>query len=708
MILPLHLKRSALSLLLLIPCYLFAANPNIKNYGFENGFTGWTGKIWTYYTSNGGVSTTPSAVALPYDPRIVIMSDQSAYDNCTGNQLKIIPSGYKYSARLGSYNPTTSPARGWDQSLEYTLKIDTTNELLVIKFAVVFELPPHNPDQQPRFVISLLDNSDNLITNLCSSFDENASTLDNTQKSTAPNGQPVVWRDWKTVSANLKAFENQSIKVKFTSYDCTPGGHFGYAYIVMDAQPLYITTKFCGGDSDATLTAPDGFSTYTWKYQGNIISTANQCKVPNAKEGDIYTCVFMTAGQCYDSLSTTIKRIEPIADFTFSTIDCSSTTNTVKFSSNSVADALHPSDTSASLAYQWDFGNGGTSMAADTAYTFSTSGWQKVNLKITSYPSTCTASKDTLVETFYPPFIGIKGDTTYCPGLTTTLKGYGADHYRWIQLDGTQTGTQDSVAVGSPGGQVGLIGYASKDICNTTKYINISEEPAWTLNISGNHYFCAGDSTTLVASGDGISYIWNPQKLQNTSATINKAGNYDVTATNKRGCNQTQSIYVRQIPLPATSFSIEPATINTKFNQVACSIAQEDSIVYAWNMGDGTTETGATFTHSYTGSSDTGKYDIVLNATNSYFGCTDSATQSVVIEPFVPNVFTPNGDSHNDYFMPKYEVEILVYTGTKDSNGWDGSFKGQQADPDTYFYILHYIDYQNQQKTVKGFVTLIR
>jgi gliding motility-associated-like protein len=104
----------------------------------------------------------------------------------------------------------------------------------------------------------------------------------------------------------------------------------------------------------------------------------------------------------------------------------------------------------------------------------------------------------------------------------------------------------------------------------------------------------------------------------------------------------------------------------------------------------------------------------MLTAINNVYGCRSRASQSIIMEPFIPNVFTPNGDSHNDYFMPNYDLEIfdrqgiLLYKGNKDSEGWNGTYKGMKVDPDTYFYILHYVDYQNLQRTAKGFVMLVR
>jgi gliding motility-associated-like protein len=724
----LSIKGKTLLLLLLLSANLLASDPNTNNIGFESGdWTGWTGKTWTYFTGTGAYQSSPIIVSLPEsNGRIVLLSDQTAYDVYTNNQLKIIPSGYTHCARLGCYKPISSN-RGWDQSLEYHMTVSSANELLVIKFAVVLEYGTsngiiHTALEQPRFLISLLDESGNAITNLCSTFDENTLTLDNTKTYTylATYGsqlyqQIIVWRDWKTVSANLKSYEGKTITLKFASYDCTLGGHFGYAYLVVDTQPAYITTKFCNNDNDAELTAPEGFQTYTWKCQNNTIGTGDTCKVANAQEGDVYKCIFTTAAGCQDSLTTTIKRIKPVADFQFSTIDCNSSTNTVQFTDKSQADALHPSETSASIsAYQWDFGDGNSSTEASPSHIFSTSGWQNVSLKITSYPSTCTASLDTTVETFYPPLIGIKGDSTYCPNLTTTLKGYGADHYRWILADGTLTDISDTIQIGAPGGIIGLRGYSKVEACKTTKQINVSEDPAWNLTVSGNPYFCCGGNTTLTASGDAVSYLWQPQNSSNTSVTIDQAGTYLLSATNQRGCIKIQNTDVEQIALPSVDFSVVPAIINNKYNTVTCTIPQESNISYSWDMGDGTTTTGTQVEHSYQPTGNNLHYAITLAAENAVYGCKNSATQIIITEPFVPNVFTPNNDGHNDRFMAGYDLKvfdrngILVYEGNKLGNGWDGKYNGQSLDSDTYFYILQYTDYQNNAKTLKGYVTLVR
>jgi gliding motility-associated-like protein len=67
---------------------------------------------------------------------------------------------------------------------------------------------------------------------------------------------------------------------------------------------------------------------------------------------------------------------------------------------------------------------------------------------------------------------------------------------------------------------------------------------------------------------------------------------------------------------------------------------------------------------------------------------------------FLPNAFSPNNDGINDFYKPicaglnGYIFEIydrwgqLVYTDTPDSKGWDGTFRGKNAESGTYVFRL--------------------
>lgn len=115
----------------------------------------------------------------------------------------------------------------------------------------------------------------------------------------------------------------------------------------------------------------------------------------------------------------------------------------------------------------------------------------------------------------------------------------------------------------------------------------------------------------------------------------------------------------------------------------------------------------------------------MLIVKNNY-GCFDTAVQKIVV-PYscyiaVPNAFTPNNDGLNDFLYPlnAYKATDLLFRvynrvgqlvfETRDWNKkWDGRFKGQDADPATYVWILTYTDSDTgERKLQKGSTILLR
>ena len=695
---------------------VYAQTPYCKNLGFELGnFSNWIGYTWRYSEAADAmwINTNPAPGFV--SRRHTIMSDTSAYDANTGYALRKIPKGYKYSARLGDeiISSDGSP-RCWNQSLRYTMTIDSSNALLILKFALVLQYAvTHTEINEPRFKLTLYDSNGNVLPD-CSNYDVYASNkYVKGFKTYLPPGSkpPVEWRDWTTVGANLLKYVGQTITVEFMAADCREHYHYGYAYFLAECHPMYITTKFCENDTSAVLIAPDGFEKYEWKNSsGTLVDTVRiiNLKVPDQKTS--YTCTLTSATGCVVTLQTKVVKYIPKADFSSFMLDCNS--NTVQFINSSTK-------TNGTLLYNWIFDDGNTAAIKNPPYTISSSGMHMVTLILSNPPSSCTDTLTKNIESFSPPLVGINGDSTYCHGLSTTLKAYGAYEYTWS--NGSKTATQE---ISAPGGVYWLLGRSSTGCVSDTIYKTIFEDADWPLLTKGDTTICGNVSVVLSASG-AVKYRWNRKVLLSSSGSdsylwtkaitddsivASSPGIYVVTGTNTRGCEKHVTFNVTGYPLPPVDFSLSPDALDRNHKTLTCTMPGETGAQYTWKMGDGSSETGQSVQHEYDISDTTLAYLIKLKVLTSQ-GCTDSSSKYIDVVPFIPNVFSPNGDGMNDIFMTGFDLEIVDRNGLqiyKGNNGWDGRQNGRPADPDTYFYLVYYKDSEQKMHTRKGYVTLIR
>ena len=125
---------------------------------------------------------------------------------------------------------------------------------------------------------------------------------------------------------------------------------------------------------------------------------------------------------------------------------------------------------------------------------------------------------------------------------------------------------------------------------------------------------------------------------------------------------------------------------------------------YQWNIYKGTEPylQRSEAQHRYT-FTEPGNYRVMLGASNSYDCAIDSVQFDISVSESmltVPNVFTPNGDGHNDEFRVVYrsikEFHMwvynrwgkLVYKSDEPAKGWDGNIGGRPAAEGAYYYVI--------------------
>lgn len=336
-------------------------NGPCENMGFEDGsFKGWSGQYGTHKISNNqAVLSNPNTGFALH----CIMSPGMTDPYVPG--LSVIPPGGTHSVRLGNVI-----AGGQSAIIRQTFRVDSSNMVFTYKYAVVLEDPQddnkcgglkggHSDAQRPYFKARLLDASNKEITcanytvvvqpglsgftEVCAGggaqmpnyfvntgcpvgapgydgsgeYDGGPTTSPGSGGCTC-NDHDVYYRDWTTVSIILDAYLGSNVTIEFVAADCEPRGHFGYAYVAAECNPLSLTPPpvICSGRETKTLIAPPGFKSYAWTGPG-IVSGANNDTLTINKAGT-YTVTIIPYSdfECPKPINFVVKESCPPRPFT--------------------------------------------------------------------------------------------------------------------------------------------------------------------------------------------------------------------------------------------------------------------------------------------------------------------------------------------------------------------------------------------------------
>lgn len=268
--------------------------------------------------------------------------------------------------------------------------------------------------------------------------------------------------------------------------------------------------------------------------------------------------------------------------------------------------SFHNNSSSGTLSYNWDFGNGRQSQVADPQVTYTAAG--TFHVVLTSYYSSgsVTFAKDIVINPLPTPDFSVS-DAVSCKPYTPTF-----------------TDLTPSAAV-----------------------------RVWDF----------GDGTGTVSS---------------TNASVNhnyqQAGAYDVTlsVTNSNGCTNTvvkkQFIQVALPVLTGPSGVAGCAPLDATLSATVSNIKNDPVVSYAWQFGDGQTQTVATpaVLHTYNG---TGRFDVTLTVTTQS-GCTANAAYNDLVwagkAPATANFgVTPNPVCAGD------AVRLVATSSGADTYNWN-------------------------------------
>ena len=291
------------------------------------------------------------------------------------------------------------------------------------------------------------------------------------------------------------------------------------------------------------------------------------------------------------------------------------------------------------LQYQWNFGDGTTSTAANPPHTYTANGNFSVSLVATS-PQGCTDTfrrQDLFkIGSAKAGFSFPQNSCVNEPVQFTNTSSPAPVSVKW-DFGNTNSSTAQNPLYRYPdAGMYTVRLIANFGACTDTvrNLVSIAAKPKadFTAVQQQSCRLPVAVQFTPLAAGPNMKYAWDfGDGTQDTTAkpvhTYTQEGSYTVKliVTNAGGCSDTiVKKDAVQINLPHVAIAGLPKTGCTPLTiKPSATISGGQSITrYLWNFGDSTTATESNPSHTYT---EAGNYDVTLITTTAA-GCTDTTT----------------------------------------------------------------------------------
>jgi gliding motility-associated-like protein len=461
-----------------------------------------------------------------------------------------------------------------------------------------------------------------------------------------------------------------------------------------------IVNNACSADSSGTATVHTsgaGPFSYQWSPYGGSDSTAI-----NLTAGTY--SVIVTDVQGCTQLQTVVVTAPPLLTGTLSVTNdnCSTSSGAISISASG---GVNP------YSYVWSNSQTTSSINGLPAGVYS--------VTVTDLNG-CTYDTSVVVSATVAPTLNITSlSNALCFGDSTgmaTINASGGSaplSYAWQPYGGN-----NSNATGLAAGTY-TVTVTGSDGCSSSVSITVSQPQALVLNCSAVAENCsnADGSASAVAGGGsgGYTFLWNT--LANTDSIQQLAsGIYSVVVTDMNGCFDSCSVMV---PTTATAMADAGQDVTIEEGQ-SVLLTATGGLTYLWTPADLVTCNNCASTIA-TPSVTTVFIVTVIDSA----GCTDYDTVTVTVEIpcddiFVPNAFSPNGDSQNDVlflrgtciatfsFLIYNRWGELVFSTNDQMVGWDGRHRGELCESAVFNYVVSGTKTDGSLFSKSGNITLVR
>ncbi|MBA3649361.1 MAG: gliding motility-associated C-terminal domain-containing protein [Chitinophagales bacterium] len=369
--------------------------------------------------------------------------------------------------------------------------------------------------------------------------------------------------------------------------------------------------------------------------------------------------------------------------------------------------------------WNWNFGDGQSSSGQNPEHIFQTPGFFPVTLTVNDNHG-CSADIMKQVSVDPTPNVNAHPDTFVCNIDTVMLHASGGTVYSWSPFQNINDTTFANPLVNPQTTTTYFVTVINSEGCISRDSVMVRVTDTVIAATSPDTIICQGQSIQLSAN-NAVYYRWSPPDGLSSTIISNPASTPDATTTYFvksyiGSCVDEDTIVISVLPVP-----LPEAGPDVTINQGdTTQLHGSGGALYQWDPPTALSSSATAEPQANPLAST--QYSLLVTGEN---GCSskDEVTVDVTHNHliFVPNAFTPNGDGINDLFQfyskgiaQILQVQVfnrwgeLVFSSHGETPFWDGTYKGQPCNLDTYIYQITGESYDGNVIAEKGAVTLIR
>ncbi|MBS1918690.1 MAG: PKD domain-containing protein [Bacteroidetes bacterium] len=499
--------------------------------------------------------------------------------------------------------------------------------------------------------------------------------------------------------------------------------------------------------SDASVANAGNLNQWNWTYgdgSNAVLSSGNPFTHYYAASGSYTVSLQVKSDKGCASIST-IKQLiinpKPVAGFISPQVCLNDPAAPFTDTSHVVSGAI--------AGWNWDFGDGSSSILQNPNHTYSAVGSYTGTLIVTSNQG----CKDTVAQSFTvngslpQAAFTVQNANSLCSNQNVKLTDASSVNFGnlirleiyWDYANDPTIKTIDSTPVkgrvyshsypefNSPASKTFTIQYVAYSgitcISTITQTITLLATPQ--LQFDPVNEVCTNDPAFQITqarllnglpgsgsfSGPGVSAsgIFNPTTAEAGLQTIR----YTYMGTN--GCVNFMEQIIPVNPTPVANAGPDKVVLEGGFVTLTPVLINGIPVTYLWSPSTGLNNPNIAAAVA----SPTEDITYTLTVTSDK-GCTtnDQVYVEVLKKPNIPNIFSPNGDGVHDQWEIQYlssypgcTVDIynrygqLIFHSVGYNTPWDGTVNGKQVPVGTYYYI---VDPKNGRSKMSGYVDVIR